>query len=142
MRPLGRLLKASLTVNCIQEAQHYYKLFRPSGRWSCEGRHCKLLPDFPKIASTYTVGENEDGATANQHEMAESLADYNAMFGTSWDLSTLGAYNTDLNERLARKKSKYRDRSQQIDLVIVVDRLLTGFDAPCLSTIFSWIVLR
>ena len=58
------------------------------------------------------------------------------MFGTSWDLSTLGAYNTDLNDRLARKKSKYRDRSQQLDLVIVVDRLLTGFDAPCLSTIF------
>lgn len=48
----------------------------------------------------------------------------------------LGAYNADLNERLARKRSKYRDRSEQLDLVIVVDRLLTGFDAPCLSTIF------
>ena len=58
------------------------------------------------------------------------------MFGTSWDLSTLDAYNRDLNDRLARKKSKYKERSQQLDLVIVVDRLLTGFDAPCLSTIF------
>ena len=28
------------------------------------------------------------------------------------------------------------DRSQQLDLVIVVDRLLTGFDAPCLSILF------
>lgn len=135
--PTGESFEGLLTVGSIQEAQHYYKLFKQfvaDGKISENIR--KLLPDFPKIAITYTVGENEDGATANQSEMAASLADYNAMFGTSWDLSTLGAYNTDLNDRLARKKSKYRDRSQQLDLVIVVDRLLTGFDAPCLSTIF------
>lgn len=135
--PTGESFEGLLTVSSIQEAQHYYKLFKQfvaDGKVSENIR--KLLPDFPKIAITYTVGENEDGATANQSEMATSLADYNAMFGTSWDLSTLGAYNTDLNDRLARKKSKYRDRSQQLDLVIVVDRLLTGFDAPCLSTIF------
>ena len=135
--PTGESFEGLLTVGSIQEAQHYYKLFKQfvaDGKVSENIR--KVLPDFPKIAITYTVGENEDGATANQSEMAASLADYNAMFGTSWDLSTLGAYNTDLNDRLARKKSKYRDRSQQLDLVIVVDRLLTGFDAPCLSTIF------
>lgn len=135
--PTGESFEGLLTVGSIQEAQHYYKLFKQfvaDGKVSENIR--KLLPDFPKIAITYTVGENEDGATANQSEMAASLADYNAMFGTSWDLSTLGAYNNDLNDRLARKKSKYRDRSQQLDLVIVVDRLLTGFDAPCLSTIF------
>lgn len=135
--PTGESFEGLLTVRSIQEAQHYYKLFKQfvaDGKVSENIR--KVLPDFPKIAITYTVGENEDGATANQSEMAASLADYNAMFGTSWDLSTLGAYNTDLNDRLARKKSKYRDRSQQLDLVIVVDRLLTGFDAPCLSTIF------
>ena len=135
--PTGESFEGLLTVSSIQEAQHYYKLFKQfvaDGKVSEDIR--KVLPDFPKIAITYTVGENEDGATANQSEMAASLADYNAMFGTSWDLSTLGAYNTDLNDRLARKKSKYRDRSQQLDLVIVVDRLLTGFDAPCLSTIF------
>ena len=135
--PTGESFEGLLTVRSIQEAQHYYKLFKQfvaDGKVSENIR--KVLPDFPKIAITYTVGENEDGATANQSEMVASLTDYNAMFGTSWDLSTLGAYNTDLNDRLARKKSKYRDRSQQLDLVIVVDRLLTGFDAPCLSTIF------
>ena len=31
---------------------------------------------------------------------------------------------------------KYKVREEQLDLVIVVDRLLTGFDAPCLSTLF------
>lgn len=41
-----------------------------------------------------------------------------------------------MNERLARKKDRFAFREEQLDLVIVVDRLLTGFDAPCLSTIF------
>lgn len=133
----GYSYEGLLTVASIEDAQRYYRLlkqFKADGKVDESIR--KILPDFPKFAITYTVGENEDGATADQKKMAESLADYNAMFGTNWDLSTLGAYNTELNERLARKKSKYLNRSEQLDLVIVVDRLLTGFDAPCLSTIF------
>lgn len=133
----GQSYEGLLTVASIEDAQRYYRLFK---QFQADGKVAekikKLLPDFPKVAITYTVGENEDGATANQKEMAEALADYNAMFGTNWDLSTLGAYSTELNERLARKKSKYFNRSEQLDLVIVVDRLLTGFDAPCMSTIF------
>lgn len=133
----GYSYEGLLTVASIEDAQRYYRLlkeFKADGKVNENIR--KLLPDFPKFAITYTVGENEDGATADQKEMAESLADYNAMFGSNWDLSTLGAYNAELNERLARKKPKYINRSEQLDLVIVVDRLLTGFDAPCLSTIF------
>lgn len=135
--PSGEAFEGLLTVQSIEDAQRYYKLicqFVADGRVKESVR--QLVPDFPKVAITYTVGENEDGATADQKEMAQSLADYNAMFGTSWDLTTLAAYNTDLNDRLARKKSKYHVREEQLDLVIVVDRLLTGFDAPCMSTIF------
>ena len=58
------------------------------------------------------------------------------MFGTNYKLEAINAYNSNLNDRLARKEKKYLERSQQLDLVIVVDRLLTGFDAPCLSTLF------
>ena len=68
--------------------------------------------------------------------MQKSLDDYNGMFGTKYDLSQIQGYNGNLNKRLARKNSKFKSRSEQLDLVIVVDRLLTGFDAPCLSTIF------
>lgn len=133
----GQTYAALLTVPSIEQAQLYYKLFKTFISEGKVSEHIRqLLPDFPKIAITYTVGENEDGARANQEEMQQSLADYNAMFGTSWDLATLNAYNADLNERLARKKSKYLNRDEQLDLVIVVDRLLTGFDAPCLATIF------
>ena len=51
-------------------------------------------------------------------------------------LTSLSAYNRNLNDRFARKDGKFKARKQQLDLVIVVDRLLTGFDAPCLSTLF------
>ena len=58
------------------------------------------------------------------------------MFGTKYELSQIQGYNGNLNKRLARKEAKFKRRSEQLDLVIVVDRLLTGFDAPCMSTIF------
>ena len=68
--------------------------------------------------------------------MQQSLDDYNGMFGTKFEISQIQGYNSNLNKRLARKDAKFKSRNEQLDLVIVVDRLLTGFDAPCMSTIF------
>lgn len=79
--------------------------------------------------------ENEDGSQVNQEKMKQSLDDYNAMFDTKFDISQITSYNSNLNKRLSRKDPKYKSRNEQLDLVIVVDRLLTGFDAPCMSTI-------
>lgn len=134
----GNTFEAMLTCSSIKEAQAYYKLFKEfKNRGKIKEGILSKLPDFPKVAITYTVGENEDGAQVNQKEMAEALKDYKEMFPKApSDISDLNAYNADLNKRLARKESRYRRREEQLDLVIVVDRLLTGFDAPCLSTIF------
>ena len=96
----------------------------------------QVLPDFPKFAITYSVTENEEGSHVNQEKMQKSLNDYNEMFGTKYELSQIQGYNGNLNKRLARKDAKFKSRNEQLDLVIVVDRLLTGFDAPCMSTIF------
>ena len=96
----------------------------------------KALPDFPRFAITYSLLENEEASVVNQDKMKESLKDYNDMFGTNYKIEAIDAYNSNLNDRLARKEKKYLDRNQQLDLVIVVDRLLTGFDAPCLSILF------
>src|SRR5699024_5054614 len=48
----------------------------------------------------------------------------------------INAYNTNLANRLARKRTLFLTRKEQIDLVIVVDRMLTGFDAPSLAMLF------
>ena len=137
----GRTYEALLTTGSIPVAQKYYKLFKAVKENQIDGVHIsedikRLAPDFPKIAITYSISENEDRSMLDQEAMQESLDDYNAMFGTHFSLDQIEAYNTELSDRLARKKSKYRSRSEQLDIVIVADRLLTGFDAPCLSTVF------
>lgn len=136
----GKAYEGILTVNSIARAQKYYDMLKriKAGEDElkiCE-KVCKAMPDFPKFTITYSVSENEEASKVNQDKMQESLDDYNEMFGTSYKIEGINAYNSNLNDRLARKEKKYMDRSQQLDLVIVVDRLLTGFDAPCLSTLY------
>lgn len=138
----GKTYEGLLTVKSIQQAQAYYDLLKKvkNGETSLaiseETR--RVLPDFPKFAITYSVSsdDNSESADLNVPKMKESLDDYNKMFGTSCGIGEIKSYNQNLNDRLARKKSKYKSRDEQLDLVIVVNRLLTGFDAPCLSTVF------
>lgn len=136
----GRTYEGMLTTSSIEIAQKYYDLLTKvkNGESSLkiDEKIKQVLPDFPKFAITYSVTENEEGSRVNQQKMQKSLKDYDEMFGTNSDLSRIQTYNENLNQRLARKDSRYKRRSEQLDLVIVVDRLLTGFDAPCLSTIF------
>jgi len=57
------------------------------------------------------------------------IADYNAMFKTSFSLESKSFenYYRDLSNRV---------KNQEIDLLIVVGMFLTGFDAPMLNTLF------
>ena len=136
----GKTYEGLLTTSSIQLAQKYYDLLTKvkNGESSLkiDEKIKQVLPDFPKFAITYSITENEEGSCVNQQKMQKSLDDYNGMFGTKYELSQIQGYNGNLNKRLARKDAKFKSRNEQLDLVIVVDRLLTGFDAPCLSTIF------
>ena len=136
----GQTYEGLLTTSSITLAQTYYELLTKvknrETSLKIDEKIKRVLPDFPKFAITYSVTENEEGSHVNQQKMQQSLNDYNSMFGTKYDLSQIQAYNGNLNKRLARKDPKFKSRSEQLDLVIVVDRLLTGFDAPCMSTIF------
>ena len=137
----GNTYTAILTTSSIKQAQRYYQLFKDvkAGKVPSVTVHDDIkrqLSDFPKVAITYSVAENGEKDSFNQDQMKESMQDYNAMFGTQYTMEQLGAYNSNINDRLARKKKIYQVREAQIDLVIVVDRLLTGFDAPSLSTLF------
>ena len=136
----GKTYEGLLTTSSIQMAQKYYDLLKRVKNGETElqidERIKQVLPDFPKFAITYSVTENEEGSHVNQQKMQESLDDYNEMFDTKYELAQIQGYNGNLNKRLARKDPKFQSRNEQLDLVIVVDRLLTGFDAPCMSTIF------
>ena len=136
----GKTYEGLLTTSSIQMAQKYYdlllKIKNGQSELKIDEKIKRILPDFPKFAITYSISENEESSQVNQQKMQDSLDDYNSMFGTKYDLTQIQGYNSNLNKRLARKDSKFERRSEQLDLVIVVDRLLTGFDAPCMSTIF------
>lgn len=137
---VGKTYNAILTTSSIAQAQRYYDLFKrvKAGETTVQisEKTKRTLPDFPKVAITYSISENEESSIENQEKMKEALLDYNKVFGTGYTLETMRAYNRNVNDRLARKKEKFQARSEQLDIIIVVDRLLTGFDAPCLSTLF------
>ncbi|MCI2170051.1 type I restriction endonuclease subunit R [Schleiferilactobacillus perolens] len=139
--PGSKTYTAILTTSSIAQAQRYYTLFKQFKAEKLAGHHVsqrvkEALPDFPKVAITYSITENEEQSQTEQSEMATAITDYNAMFDRHDSIANIAAYNNDVNLRLARKSDKYNKREEQLDLVIVVDRLLTGFDAPCLSTLF------
>ena len=137
---VGNTYNAILTVKSIPQAQAYYDLLKRvkagQTRVKVSERVKMVLPDFPKFTITYSVTENEEDSRANQDHMKQVLEDYKQEFGTHFTMADLRGFNTDVNNRLACKQDKYLYRNEQLDLVIVVNRLLTGFDAPCLSTLF------
>lgn len=144
----GRPQKSAiLTTSSVDMAKRYYQAIKEMTKdpeWLTKefaghpirtGRTFED-PDFPRIAVTYSIQENEDNSKQIQDEMKEIIKDYNDYYNTAWSIEDIERYNGDINNRLARKKAEFKEFGKQIDLVIVVERLLTGFDAPTIQTLF------
>ncbi|MCY8633506.1 HsdR family type I site-specific deoxyribonuclease [Bacillus spizizenii] len=144
----GRPQKSAiLTTSSIDMAKRYYQAIKEMTKdpdWLTKefaghpirtGRTIED-PDFPRIVITYSMQENEEDSKQTQDEMVEIIKDYNDYYHTAWSIEDIERYNGDINNRLARKKGEFKEFGKQIDLVIVVDRLLTGFDAPTIQTLF------
>ena len=129
-----------LTTHSIAQAKRIYdKLMKlKSGgkliTGSVNEQHRLNDPDFPRIAITYSVAENQDEINKAQAEMTEIMKEYSTMYGVSYE--DVNLYNQNINNRLARKSVQYQKDGQWLDFVIVVDRLLTGFDAPSIQTLY------
>ncbi|RKL65081.1 deoxyribonuclease [Salipaludibacillus neizhouensis] len=144
----GRPQKSAiLTTSSIDMAKRYYQAIKEmtkdpewltkefAGHPIRKGRTIED-PDFPRVAITYSVQENEENSKHIHDEMKEIIKDYNNYYDTAWSIEDIERYNGDINNRLARKKAEFKEPGKQIDLVIVVERLLTGFDAPMIQTLF------
>lgn len=136
----GNTYEAILTVGSIRRAQKYYELFSKVKNGETNIKINKEIqeryPDFPKVAVTYSLSENKDGDEANKDKMRVAINDYNKLFGKNYTVENIDTYNADLTDRFSRKSFSKDSRIEQLDLVIVAERLLTGFDAPTLSTVF------
>ncbi|OXS56431.1 type I restriction enzyme R subunit [Bacillus sp. V-88] len=144
----GRPQKSAiLTTSSIDMAKSYYHAIKDmtkdpdwiehefAGHPIRKGRTIED-PDFPRIAITYSLQENEETSKESQDEMKQIIKEYNSYYDTAWSIEDIERYNGDINNRLARKKAEFKEFGNHIDLVIVVDRLLTGFDAPTIQTLF------
>lgn len=86
-----------------------------------------------KIAAVFSYGTNEDMEDKVEHsrdQLERIIADYNKMFDTGFSTDTFAAYNADVSKRLKVTKIP------EIDLLIVVNMYLTGFDSRPLNTLY------
>ncbi len=86
-----------------------------------------------KVAVSFSVDTSNGNKQLETNEnLHRAIKAYNETFGTAFDMTTVKAYAEDL----ARRLNKTSDDGKYLDLVIVVDQLLTGFDAPELNTLY------
>ncbi|MBP8609836.1 MAG: type I restriction endonuclease subunit R [Syntrophaceae bacterium] len=124
-------------VSSIDAAKKYYAEFQ---RQLKDASSDKKL----KIALIYSFGVNEEeidgvvdensedtsGLDKNSRDFLENaIKDYNAMFGTSYDTSSdkFQNYYKDVSERV---------KNREVDILLVVNMFLTGFDATTLNTLW------
>jgi type I site-specific deoxyribonuclease, HsdR family len=132
-----------LTTSSIAQAKRiYYKLQEMkkegrllNGRFTSE-RHMINDQDFPRVAVTYSLSNEQEGMSERQDELADIISDYNTMFETTYEGTDFRGFNRNVNKRLERKEDQYKEKGKWLDLVIVVDRLLTGFDSATIQTLY------
>lgn len=130
-RPEGRdVYTALFAVDKIKTLMEYYRIMKNHEfAWNPETN-----PDGYKVAAIFTFQANEDLDDEGQDEysrdyLAECMADYNAMFGTNYDVSKFDAYRKDVSKRLKQKDLP------QVDVLLVVNMFLTGFDSKPTNTL-------
>lgn len=103
--------------------------------------HYRLLKDNPldlKVTALFDKNIDEsDNSIFKEDGLAEILRDYNETFDKAYTIPHHAHFKKDLSLRLARK-GVYRTikPEDQIDIVIVVDQLLTGYDSKWINTLF------
>lgn len=124
---------AIFATSSIPEAIDYYRLIKGS------------KPDL-KITALFDPNiDNNGGVKFKEDGLVEILEDYNARYGQDFTLATHGKFKKDIAARLAHKKPYERiERTpeKQVDLLIVVDQMLTGFDSKWVNTLYMDKVLR
>ncbi|HDL6884470.1 type I restriction endonuclease subunit R [Yersinia enterocolitica] len=122
---------AILATNSIAEAIDYYR------RLKAAKPELKISALFdPNIDND---GSGDRGPTFKGDGLDEIMADYNARYGQDFDFARHAAFKKDLAARLAHKKPYERihtEPSKQLDILIVVDQMLTGFDSKWLNTLY------
>lgn len=128
VHPQGKdIYTALFAVDSIKTLGQYYDVFK-------ELNAARPEEDRYKVAAIFSFGANEDMDGKGDEHSAELLSrimdDYNQMFGTSYSIENFDAYRKDITKRMKQKNLP------QVDILLVVNMMLTGFDAKPLNTLY------
>ncbi|MPY68141.1 type I restriction endonuclease subunit R [Deinococcus sp. SDU3-2] len=150
----GRRFNALLATASIDDAIAYYDLFtQVQAERQAEDPEFRPLnvtavfsPPAYVSAEARQIGEdlaqerqdNQVNPEAKKQALERIIADYNARYGTNHSVTEFDAYAQDVQGRIKAQQWPARDvpHAQKLDLVIVVDMLLTGFDSKYLNTLY------
>ena len=80
---------------------------------------------------------NVDRALEKEDGIVEMLNDYNNWYSTNWNIARYAKFKLEVSERLAHKGQFVRMKAEsQLDLLIVVNQMLTGFDSKWVNTLY------
>lgn len=162
----GRKFNALLATASINDAIAYHDLFNTmqaereakDGNFQPLNIACVFSP--PAQATTGDAGNRNEKNVADIRQLQEDLpqekadneeapdekkaalkaiiADYNARYGTNHRIDEFDLYYQDVQKRIKDQQYPNQDlpQAQKIDVVIVVDMLLTGFDSKFLNTLY------
>lgn len=128
VHPQGKdIYTALFAVDSIKTLGQYYDVFK-------ELNAARPEEDRYRIAAIFSFGANEDlDGKGDEHSaelLSRCIADYNEMFGTSYSIESFDAYRKDITKRMKQKDLP------QVDILLVVNMMLTGFDAKPLNTLY------
>lgn len=151
-----RRFNALFATNSINDAIEYYELFK-----TIQAERQSADPDFAplKVACVFSPPangdpdvkqiqedlpqeqvDNQDEPEKKKEALGAIIADYNARYGTNHAVGEFDLYYQDVQKRIKDQQFPNADLprkgAEKIDLTIVVDMLLTGFDSKFLNTLY------
>lgn len=144
----GRKFNAFLATARINDAIEYYKLFKEIQTNSSKPLNiaCVFSPPSEGNKDIQQIQEdlpqekldNQEAPEEKKAVLREIIADYNNQYKTNHEINKFDLYYQDVQKRIKDQKYNNQDypHENKIDLVIVVDMLLTGFDSKYLNTLY------
>lgn len=141
---VNKKFHAIFATSSIPEAIEYYGLFKdkmPSLKVTC-----LFDPHINNVEGEYkNTYKGKPVALYKEDGLVKILNDYNDMFGQDFTIPTHASFKKDVSLRLAHKE-KYstitRTPEKMLDLLIVVDQMLTGFDSKWVNTLYMDKILQ
>ncbi len=155
LKTFNRQYSSLFAINSIENLTRYYDLFKSK---KAAGEH-----DL-RIATIFSYGTNEEDEDANDYlpedesylmaadpkvayatshtrdKLEEYITDYNTQYNTAFstrDSKLFEGYFKDISKRFKdREKENFDDEKDRLDILLVVNMFLTGFDAKKVNTLY------